>query len=77
MIERRRAGRQGGGHVGAGVTASRFAPGRIARASITGARWFLTTPAGSGDATLYSIGRGSQWLFEPLLIPVRAPLRAR
>jgi signal transduction histidine kinase len=30
--------------------------------------WFLTTLANSEDATAYSIGRISQWVFEPLLI---------
>ena len=33
-----------------------------------GSLWFLTTLANADDATLYSIGRVSQWLFEPLLI---------
>ena len=33
-----------------------------------GSVWFLTTLAYSDDATLYSIARVAQWLFEPLLI---------
>ena len=33
-----------------------------------GCVWFLTTLAGAEDATLYSIGRIAQWVFEPLLI---------
>jgi hypothetical protein len=35
---------------------------------IAGGVWFLTTLAGAGDATLYSVGRVSYWLFEPLVI---------
>jgi signal transduction histidine kinase len=35
---------------------------------ISGCVWFLTTLAYAEDATLYSIGRVSQWLFEPVLI---------
>ena len=33
-----------------------------------GSLWFFTTLANADDATLYSIGRVAQWLFEPLLI---------
>jgi signal transduction histidine kinase len=35
---------------------------------VAGFVWFLTTLANADDATLYSIGRVSQWVFEPLLI---------
>jgi hypothetical protein len=35
---------------------------------IAGGVWFLTALAGAGDATLYSVGRVSYWLFEPLVI---------
>jgi signal transduction histidine kinase len=37
---------------------------------IAGFVWFLTTLASADDATLYSVGRVSQWVFEPLLIYV-------
>ena len=35
---------------------------------IAGLVWFLTTLAYAEDAALYSIGRISQWLFEPMLV---------
>ena len=31
-----------------------------------GSVWFLTTLANADDATLYSIGRLSYWVFEPV-----------
>ena len=36
--------------------------------AITGAIWFLTTLANAGDPLLYSIGRVSAWIAEPLLV---------
>src|SRR3954468_21506930 len=33
---------------------------------IAGVVWFLASLANAGDATLYSVGRVSLWLFEPL-----------